>query len=571
MGRSRSNSIGSSKKKAKAHKRKKASAAAQHKKQHARKSSHTNKNLLEQHFLHESHRKTRPRSSSQSQPVFRKAAPQHPPQSASQQSKKQKRKRNDSEIHLGNYHSIVEASMGLSCQLPPKHAGQRLHQIPWMSPEARSAAAQEPTLLPTTKHTKKSRNKAAPHIRLPTDDVDPVRLEHLTLELRDLAAYVRLTPDEMHARQNVIQDLTRLAQSIATFPNSNLYPNHHHIRFTGGSSTTQSDNDKDGIHFRTFGSFAAPDVCTFVSDVDLALWGAVRAIPLSPRRHRTSPTNTASQNTMTPEKKRQQALAEKWKSALDAMDADNAVSPGNIPASIMDDDDDIVDDDDNGHSDAPDDELLFVIDRVGDAENDSGSQDDGLVNGAERKEDNKPVIDLCSPDRSNKDSRTKESDVIDLTNSPTVANDGIDNSDDAVQDQASDSDDQSDDDSADKLEAFDASTQPATQDSASSLQRLKHLVSRSPSSSDDESDNDTEDDEQMELLHQWGEGKSEFDGMEVGFVGGEADGDEDDEEDEEADNFTVLKRDAVDALNQLQRRLRRARNLASDINFIRHA
>ena len=162
MGRSRSNSIGSSKKKAKAHKRKKASAAAQHKKQHARKPSHTNKNPLDQYF--EGQRKTRPRSSSQSQPVFRKAAPQHPPQSASQQSKKQKRKRNDSEIHLGNYHSIVEASMGLSCQLPPKHAGQRLHQIPWMSPEARSAAAQEPTLLPTTKHTKKSRNKAAPHI-----------------------------------------------------------------------------------------------------------------------------------------------------------------------------------------------------------------------------------------------------------------------------------------------------------------------------------------------------------------------------------------------------------------------
>ena len=97
---------------------------------------------------------------------------------------------------------------------------------------------------------------------------------------------------------------------------------------------------------------------------------------------------------MTPEKKRQQALAEKWKSALDAMDADNAVSPGNIPASTMDDDDDNVDDDDNGHSDAPDDELLFVIDRVGDAENDSESLDDGLVSGAERKEDYKSITGL---------------------------------------------------------------------------------------------------------------------------------------------------------------------------------
>jgi hypothetical protein len=73
-------------------------------------------------------------------------------------------------------------------------------------------------------------------------------LQHLNEELSQFEEYVKLTPVERAARQSLITQI----QDICT----NLF----------GIERSEC---------RVFGSFAVPSVCTFGSDIDLAIWGLV--------------------------------------------------------------------------------------------------------------------------------------------------------------------------------------------------------------------------------------------------------------------------------------------------------
>jgi hypothetical protein len=90
---------------------------------------------------------------------------------------------------------------------------------------------------------------------LPTDFFASEALHHLSNELESFASYVRLQPKEHAAREHVIQCITDLAGS--TYPQC------------------------PDVHIQCFGSYATPQVCTFLSDIDMALWGVVEAPTLT--------------------------------------------------------------------------------------------------------------------------------------------------------------------------------------------------------------------------------------------------------------------------------------------------
>ena len=83
-----------------------------------------------------------------------------------------------------------------------------------------------------------------------TDFFPTESLNQLSQELQAFAGYVRLQPTEHDARQFMIQFITNLA----------------------GSTFSGTD-----VHLQVFGSYATPAVCTYCSDVDMALWGVVEA------------------------------------------------------------------------------------------------------------------------------------------------------------------------------------------------------------------------------------------------------------------------------------------------------
>ena len=86
---------------------------------------------------------------------------------------------------------------------------------------------------------------------LATDFFPSDALEQLSRELHAFAGYVRLQPQEHEARQCMIRSITHLADRT----------------FAGG----------DNVQLQVFGSYATPQVCTYCSDVDMALWGVVDA------------------------------------------------------------------------------------------------------------------------------------------------------------------------------------------------------------------------------------------------------------------------------------------------------
>ena len=133
---------------------------------------------------------------------------------------------------------------------------------------------------------------------LPTTGISEEALCRLDAELNAFANYVRLSSVETDARSYVVSHVRDLAMEIFgngknggnNIVNSagrkrrrrlDTWSDHEgdedDMKRKGGNDDGDDDNydDEDGIRVVCFGSFAAPEVCTFLSDVDLALWGAV--------------------------------------------------------------------------------------------------------------------------------------------------------------------------------------------------------------------------------------------------------------------------------------------------------
>jgi hemerythrin len=104
-------------------------------------------------------------------------------------------------------------------------------------------------------------------------------LHHLNQELIQFADYVKLTAAEREARERIIQNIKSVCRQLFGI------------------------DDKD---CQTFGSFAVPGVCTFSSDVDMAIWGAVAKDEDDALEDR----NEATVTTQDPNRKRIVSLAE---------------------------------------------------------------------------------------------------------------------------------------------------------------------------------------------------------------------------------------------------------------------
>ena len=201
-------------------------------------------------------------------------------------------------------------------QLPPKRKGQG--RIPWMAAnndEIVAGSDSTAVIDLTGEHsppfnvrysTPKKRG-----IRLPTDDSDPVLMERFSQELRAFGNYARLTPIELQAREALLNQMHQVA--LCVFQNS-------------------PEINVQDLELQVFGSYACPDVCTFQSDVDCALWGAV-----FPKLTKTSSGSASTKKkkkvsttpTTTPPTTENQKLEQKqkWRLALAMMDAENEMTP----------------------------------------------------------------------------------------------------------------------------------------------------------------------------------------------------------------------------------------------------
>jgi hypothetical protein len=92
-------------------------------------------------------------------------------------------------------------------------------------------------------------------------------------ELQQLTWYTQLTPDEIQLRCTFVQQLEDLViQQLSplsprsTSSSTNYYRHHHHHPNNPNNSSTTHR------HCQIFGSFASIPICTFQSDLDIALW-----------------------------------------------------------------------------------------------------------------------------------------------------------------------------------------------------------------------------------------------------------------------------------------------------------
>ena len=239
----------------------------------------------------------------------------------------------------------------------------------------------------TTKRTPESRNNNKhypwPPLLIPNNSNHNIAvpksssMAELDRELEQLAAFVQLSDAECRARRQLIEHLEQLAQQLFRGQSS------QHVRF--GQSQSQQP-EPETIRLGVFGSFATLPVCTFQSDVDLALWGVVptlapAAAASSSQKSRPNDSDDRKQQPERPQRqaepeerqKRHQAKKEKWLALMDASnetahgssDDDDAKKP---PAAVTEEEEpsssntNVKKQDDGDHDDEV---ALFVIDRVG--------------------------------------------------------------------------------------------------------------------------------------------------------------------------------------------------------------
>mmetsp|Transcript_9766 Transcript_9766/g.17575 ORF Transcript_9766/g.17575 Transcript_9766/m.17575 type:complete len:1197 (-) Transcript_9766:45-3635(-) len=128
-------------------------------------------------------------------------------------------------------------------------------------------------------------------LQMPSEQI----LQQIDAELHSFGVYVKLTPCERAARKAFLDHVTELAvlqfDTITvrgvTHPRtldnySSGRDNYFHLGAGGGGKGAATslddfeDSDDEEIHVAPFGSFATEEVCTFLSDVDMCLWGVVK-------------------------------------------------------------------------------------------------------------------------------------------------------------------------------------------------------------------------------------------------------------------------------------------------------
>ncbi len=115
-----------------------------------------------------------------------------------------------------------------------------------------------------------------------SEENDTTGMDMLDQEIQAFSKFVSLTQEEIQARNYFIQHVRDLALESFGKKKSKKQKQNKHSRLRGDSwgcrheMNNSSDDDDDDIAVQPFGSFATLSICNFTSDVDLALWGAVK-------------------------------------------------------------------------------------------------------------------------------------------------------------------------------------------------------------------------------------------------------------------------------------------------------
>lgn len=249
-------------------------------------------------------------------------------------------------------------------------------QVPWWK---------NPTAAPPESKTIKILNSIA---------VDSQNMWLLNVELEAFCKYVQLSPQECHVRDNTISVVQEVAES--------LYP------------------DKiEESHCKVFGSYAARQVATFESDVDIAI-GGVLAASKKGESDNADEKKSSNQIQDLARKEKPQSLPEKqqkqdnqnikkqskvlkWKAAIDEFEQQMKVEQSNSEEgqkseSIERKNDKFIDiDGDNNHEPSG-----FVIDRAGVKEEEQqqdGEYENGEDDGASKESDQDRKLAPQSQDR----------------------------------------------------------------------------------------------------------------------------------------------------------------------------
>lgn len=199
----------------------------------------------------------------------------------------------------------INAKPKQQTQLPAKRSGHG--RIPWMTnidSTPSSPVTIDLTTPLTIDLTADGERSNVKKFRLPTDDCDPVLLQRFSDELRAFGEYIRLTPSECEARNALLEQMHNVA--VRVFQNS-------------------PEINVGDLELQVFGSYACRDVCTFRSDVDVALWGVVFPKLTHKKRNikvsRDPKEESSTKVVPTTEK------VQKWRLALAMADESNAMTP----------------------------------------------------------------------------------------------------------------------------------------------------------------------------------------------------------------------------------------------------
>ena len=192
--------------------------------------------------------------------------------------------------------------------LPPEHSCPRMEEVPWFDERllGENALRDSPPVGAATSTSTAaadadaSSSTSTASLILPTTGISEEALVRLDAELEAFSNYVKLSSVEFEARAYVVEHVRELATQLFQRPTLNNNGAGQNKRKRRRRLDTWSDDERDNdnskrdgdgeggdddddggsddddkVRVEQFGSFSAPEVCTFLSDVDMALWGVV--------------------------------------------------------------------------------------------------------------------------------------------------------------------------------------------------------------------------------------------------------------------------------------------------------
>ncbi len=239
-------------------------------------------------------------------------------------------------------------------QLPKSSESRKLCQSPWFCHSHHVPLPTPPVAASSSSSSSSQQQQQRRRLPYPflvestANDHNVACWDWLDYELHLFANYVRLQQVEIQARDDAIHQIRNLAMDLFRHNKNNNNNNSHHnnnntarrmARQQQSSPTEEKDKaDKEDdslIRVEAFGSYAAPSVCCFQSDIDLAIWGVV-ATP--PQRQASAPTRfqaaaaaavaAATDNDVAVDpavvarlekRKRHEERIQRWKEALTAL------------------------------------------------------------------------------------------------------------------------------------------------------------------------------------------------------------------------------------------------------------